>query len=101
MLYLKKLHQLRNYLIYCHSVLLTYEISYICSLLEGIDAMISIEKPIMHYLNLLCLINELLNLINYYGEGRSLHGIYELCYQGIKKIIDNKCLEYVDRTLSC
>ena len=33
--------------------------------------------------------NKSLNLINCQSEGRSLHGIYELRYKGIKKIIDN------------
>ena len=59
----KKVHQLRNYLIYCKMVLLTHDINYICSLLDGIDIMRSTEQPIVHCLNLLCLINKLLNLI--------------------------------------
>ena len=44
-------------------VLLTYEMNYICSLLDELDVMISIEQPIVCYLNLLRLINKLLNLI--------------------------------------
>ena len=64
--------------------------------------MILIENLIMHYLNLLFNKQITIYLINYQGEGRSLHGIYELRYEDIKKIIDNnKCLECADRTLSC
>lgn len=63
MLYLKKVCQLRNYVIYCKMMLLTYEINYICPLLDGIDVMISVEQAIVSYLNLLRLISKLLNLI--------------------------------------
>ena len=42
----------------------------ICSLLDEIDFMRSIEQPIVHYLNLLCLINKLLNLIVFSGWRR-------------------------------
>ena len=36
--------------------------NYTCSLLDGIDVMISTEQPIVHYLNSLRLINKLSNL---------------------------------------